>query len=303
MDVRILVGTAGGLWQVRDDVAQPVETLAGRSVTALARDAKQTWALVDSRTLWAQRDEDWYELAAIEGPPATCLALTPVGLLVGTEQAHLLMLTAGRLERVESFEHVDGRETWYTPWGDPADVRSIAVAADGAVHVNVHVGGVVRSRDRGRSWTPTVDIESDVHQVLAHPAPGEVVLAAAAIGLGVSRDSGDSWAFVTAGLHARYLRAVAVSGNTVLVSASTGHHGRRSAIYRKPLDVDADFTRCREGLPTWFDDNIDTACLAAAGAVVVFGTSDGRVFRSLDAGERWQLLAKGLPAVASVTLA
>src|SRR5207249_3911316 len=101
--------------------------------------------------------------------PATCVAPTRDGVLVGTEQARLFRLTGAGLAPMPSFETVEGRDAWYTPWGDPADVRSIAVALDGAIHVNVHVGGVARSRDGGTSWAPTVDIESDVHQVLAHP--------------------------------------------------------------------------------------------------------------------------------------
>jgi hypothetical protein len=95
---------------------------------------------------------------------------------------------------------------------------------------------------------------------------------------------------------------VAVSGDTVLVSASTGPGGRRAALYRMRLDGGAPFERCRDGLPSWFGDNVDTGCLAAAGPVVVFGTEDGRVFRSLDAGERWEILVKGLPPVTCVTL-
>jgi hypothetical protein len=205
------------------------------------------------------------------------------------------------LEPVESFEAVEGRETWHTPWGDPADVRSIAVGLDGAIYVNVHVGGVVRSRDAGHSWTPTVDIEADVHQVIAHPARAEVVLAAAYEGFGLSRDGGDSWRFIADGLHAHYARAVAVAGETVLLSASTGPQGRRAALYRKPLDCGTKFVRCSDGLP-WFDHNIDTACLAAEGSLVVFGTDDGRVFRSLDEGAQWTLIAKGLPTITAVTI-
>ncbi|MBI2216338.1 MAG: hypothetical protein HYU51_03480 [Candidatus Rokubacteria bacterium] len=204
---------------------------------------------------------------------------------------------------VDSFEAVEGRDAWYTPWGDPADVRSITVAGDGTIFVNVHVGGVVRSRDDGRSWRPTVDIESDVHQVLAHPTRAEIVLVAAAAGFGISRDRGDSWDFVTAGLHAHYARAVAVSDETVLLSASTGPGGRRAAIYRKLLDAESGFERCRDGLPEWFGDNIDTACLVATGPLVVCGTGDGRVFRSPDSGQRWEVVAKGLPTVTSVMVA
>src|SRR5262249_48330864 len=117
----------------------------------------------------------------------------------------------------------------------------------------------------------------------------------------LSRDGGDSWRFITDGLHAHYARAVAVARETVLVSASTGPQGRRSALYRKPLDGETTFVRCSDGLP-WFDDNIDSGCLAADGLLVAFGTHDGRVFRSLDEGARWTLAAKGLPTITAVTI-
>jgi len=35
---------------------------------------------------------------------------------------------------------------------------------------------------------------------------------------------------------------------------------------------------------------------------VVAGTADGRVFRSVDAGERWTLVTKGLASVSCVAL-
>ena len=302
MNTRIRVGTSEGLWEIDGDRVTAVAALAGRPLTAVVEDAGQSWAIVDGRTLWRESKSGWEEHAAVEGLPATCLAATSAGLLVGTEQAHLLTLAGNALEPVAAFDATEGRDTWYTPWGDPADVRSIASAVDGTIHVNVHVGGVARSRDHGRTWAPTLDIEEDVHQVLAHPTRGDVVLVAAAEGFGVSRDGGNTWQMVTDGLHAHYLRAVAVSDDAVLVSASTGPGGRRSALYRKRLDGDEAFERCREGLPNWFDANIDTACLVAAGPVVVFGTEDGRVFRSLDGGARWEMRTKGLPSVTSVIL-
>jgi hypothetical protein len=302
MDTRILVGTEGGLWQIEQVVLEPVEVFAAREVTALARDGARTWALVDGRALWVTREgEAWREQATVEGPAATSLAVAPGGLLVGTDQARLLRFANGTLARVESFERVEGRDEWYTPWGDPAAVRSIAVATDGTLHVNVHVGGVARSRDGGLTWAPTVDVEADVHEVMAHPTRPEVVLAAAYEGFGVSRDGGDTWAFLTDGMHAHYSRAVAISDDTVLVSSSTGPGGSRSALYRKPLDGDGTFERCAEGLP-WFKSNIDTACLEAAGPVVVFGTEDGRLFRSTDHGRSWTLVTKGLSPVRCISL-
>lgn len=302
MAARILVGTEGGLWEHRDGTLAPVDALAAREVTALARDGARTWALIEGQTLWMKDDgAPWRPQASIDGPAATCLAPSPGGILVGTEHAGLLRFAGGELARIDAFDHVEGRDEWYTPWGDPAAVRSIAVAADGAIHVNVHVGGVARSRDGGRSWQPTVDVEADVHQVLAHPARPDVVLAAAYEGFGISRDGGESWRFLTDGMHAHYARAVAMADDTVLVSASTGPRGRRAGLYRKPLDGDGRFERCHDRLP-WFDDNIDTASLQAVGAVVVFGTEDGRLFLSLDHGETWTLVTKGLSPVRCVTL-
>ncbi len=305
MEPRILVGAVSGLRQVDATGAESPEAFAGHTVTALACDGTRTWALLDGEVIWATGDgEAWAAAASVTGPPATCLAPTPTGLLVGTEQAHLLRLAGGRLSPVEAFEQAEGRSAWYTPWGDPADVRSIAVGAraGAAAYVNVHVGGVLRSPDGERAWTPTLDIEVDVHQVVAHPTRPGIVLVAAADGLGVSHDEGGSWEFVTAGLHAEYARAVAVAGDWVLMTVSTGPGGRRSAVYRRRFDGGGDFERCRAGLPEWFSHNIDTGCLATAGPVVAFGTEDGRVFRSLDAGASWELAAKGLPEIRCLVL-
>jgi len=168
--------------------------------------------------------------------------------------------------------------------------------------VNVHVGGVLRSTDGGAAWRPTLDIEHDVHQVLALPARPGLVLVAAADGFGLSEDSGDTWRWDNAGFHAHYCRAVALADDTVLLSASTGHRGRRATVYRRLLDGRERFERCQGGLPEWFADNVDTGCLVARGRTVVIGTEDGCVFLSADAGEHWDAVAKGLAPVRAVAL-
>lgn len=300
MEPRLLVGTVNGLAAFDPGSASRRDALGGHEITGIAVGARRTWAIVDGKTL--RTGDDWSAVARVDGPPATCLVATASDVVAGTEAAHLLRLGGDRLEPVTSFEAVPGRDTWYTPWGDPADVRSIAVGADGALYVNVHVGGVARSRDGGGSWTPTVDVEADVHQVVAHPTRAGVVLVASAAGFGLSRDGADSWVFTNDGLHAHYLRAVAVADDLVFVSAATGFRGKRAAIYRKPLDGGA-FACCQTGLPKWFDGNIDTACLAVAGRLVAFGTEDGCLYVSHDAGDTWALHAKDLGAVRAVVFA
>jgi hypothetical protein len=297
--MRVLVGTREGLREVG---GPDRAALAGDAVTALARDGARPWALTGGRRLWrGDGDGGWSPVAEIPGPEGTCLLPAPEGLLVGTAGAGLWRLAPGGLVAVEGFERAEGRTAWYTPWGDPPDTRSLARGTDGLLYANVHVGGVLRSRDGGRSWEPTLDIELDVHQILADPAVPGRVLAAAAAGLVASDDGGAAWRVETEGLHAHYCRAVALAGSTVLLSASTGPGGRRAALYRREPGAAA-FGRCGGGLPQWFGDNVDTDCLVADGETAALGTEDGRVYLSRDAGRRWELVAKGLPAVTCLAL-
>jgi photosystem II stability/assembly factor-like uncharacterized protein len=299
MQPKILLGTSKGLYGV--DSTRPSQ-FAGHEVRAFVHDGSYGWAILDGCELWhsgARGIET--KVATLETGKATCLLPTPSGLLVGTSEAHLLMLRNGTLTPVRSFDTAPGRETWHTPWGGPAAVRSMAGDPAGPLYVNVHVGGVVRSTDHGKTWTPTIDVDADVHEVCFTPASG-LLLAASARGLAVSDDQGESWRFETGGLHGRYLRAVAVAGETILLTASTGPFTKRAAVYRRPVYGDGPFERCRQGLPEWFSDNIDTACLSASGSWAAFGTSAGEVFLSADEGQRWRMLAEGLPSVQCVAL-
>ena len=309
----VLIGTASGLFAIGSPtdrttqpgarVAESEPKLPGHEITALVRDDTHIWMILDGRSLGrALEDGTWEEIARVQGAPATCLAASPHGILVGTEEAHLLRLDGRHLVPLDGFETAEGRRAWHTPWGDPPAVRSLAVSREGTLYVNVHVGGVLRSSDGGRTWRPTLDIEHDVHQVAVHPDRPGVVLVAAAVGLGVSRDEGRTWSFATQGLHARYARAVAIADDTIFLSASTGPGGRRAAFYRKPLEGGA-FERGGAGLSPWFPSNIDTGCVAAAEATVAFGTDEGEIYLSRDAGRSWEQIATGLPAIRAVSVA
>lgn len=298
MSSLLLVGTADGLYQLEDDA---VPTLSGYEVTSVARTDDSLWTLLDDRLVWHRdRDGAWAEVARLDEHPGNCLIPFAGGVLVGTREAHLAHLSDGALDPVTTFDRVEGRAEWYTPWGGPPDVRSGALDESGAIYVNVHVGGIVRSDDGGNSWRPTIDIHSDVHEVVAIPG---LVLAATARGLATSADRGATWAYSTEGLDATYCRAVAVAQDVVLLSASQGPRGGRGAVYRRRLNSTDPFVRCTEGLTGWFEHNIDTGCLAASGMSVAFGTQDGEVYLSADCGATWTRIADGLPAVRNVTFA
>ena len=133
-----------------------------------------------------------------------------------------------------------------------------------------HVGGIVKSTSGGDAWHATgLNIRADAHQVIAHPVTGGLLAAAISGGMAVSDDGGDSWRVHAEGLHARYARAVAVAGETVLISASDGPRGGHAALYRRPLAGDEPFEKCVHGLPDWFETNIDTYTLDARDDLVV----------------------------------
>ena len=292
------VATANGVHAFRDDDPDPVISLQGRPVTGLARADDDLWAVVDHRELWRSSVEGWQHVADVEGVRATCVACVSGQLLIGTSEAHLLRLEDRIPRRVEGFDRVDGHEGWYTPWGGPPDTRSMA-NWDEDVFVNVHVGGIPRTNDGGATWSPTIDVDADVHHVTT--AEGGLVLAACADGLAVSADRGATWAMRTGGLEGTYCRAVAVCGDGVLVSSSLGPRGGRAAVYRGGL-AGGPFRRVEVG-PGWFDGNIDTYCLDAlpkGEPVAAFGTADGRLYLSTDGGSTWTDRASGLPEIRRV---
>jgi hypothetical protein len=264
--------------------------LDGRDVSSLAPAGQERWAILDRREVWHDAGDGWTSVAALGDLHATRIIAVDDTVYVGTTEAHLLRVAGDDLERVQAFDTVDGRDGWYTPWGGPPDVRSIA-NWDDDVYVNVHVGGIPRTDDRGATWRPTIDVDADVHQVTT--AEG-LVIAACAGGVATSTDRGDTWTYRTDGLETRYSRGVAVCGDVLLASASRGPRGGDGAVYRGAVAVGGAFERCREGLPDAFDGNIDTYRLDALrlGTVAAFGTEDGRVFVSDDAGASWSLLAE-----------
>ncbi|HEX6221950.1 MAG TPA: hypothetical protein VF115_12720 [Acidimicrobiia bacterium] len=227
-----------------------------------------------------------------EGTVAHCIQPTDQTTWIGADQARLFSLDSKGLTEDEFFADAPGRDSWYTPWGAPADIRSMAVDADHTLYVNVHVGGVVRYDNTG--VVPTIDIDADVHQVGTHPTQRGAVFAACAHGLAVSHN-GHDFEIRSDGLHAAYCRAVAVLDDRVVVSASTGPSTSRGRLYGGDL-WSGDFEPLTRGLPEWFDANLNTHCLISRDDGLYAGLGD-TVWRSDDAGDSWEVVSSGLAQV------
>ena len=156
--------------------------------------------------------------------------------------------------------------------------------------------------DGGRTWQPTIDINSDVHEVRAHPANPDIVVAASAVGLCISRDSGATWTIERDGLHAPYCSAVAFSGNDILVSASTDHFAAEGRIYRRPITPDGSLVAVEGGMPTWTEGIVDTGCIAANGSSIAVADRAGNLYVSDDFGQAWSCRSTRLPTPSGVLI-
>jgi hypothetical protein len=284
--MNLLIGTAAGAFSL-DDPATPF--IAGTRINHIARSGTDWWALDGKSRIHHNGD---VVVTGSDGIALNCVRPTPSTVWVGATAARLYRLEDGQLIEDERFATAPGRDRWYTPWGGPPDVRSMAVDAAGHLYVNVHVGGILRYDADGIA--PTIDQDSDVHQVIAHPSKEGIVLAACARGMAQS-SNGRDFDFRAEGLHAPYCRAVAIVGDVVLLSASTGPRTSRARLYRGSL-LGGPFQECRDGLPEWFDDNLDTHCLAVVDGSV-FAGHHGTLWRSDDQGGQWDEVASGLPDV------
>ncbi|HEX2850392.1 MAG TPA: hypothetical protein VHN98_07555 [Acidimicrobiales bacterium] len=100
------------------------------------------------------------------------------------------------------------------------------------------------------------------------------------------------------GLHGSYCRAVAVAGDTVLLTASRGPHGSRGAVYRRSLGASGAW----EAVTDEVDGNIDTFWLDARDDAAAFVTEAGERWESGDAGRTWSLAGRvaGTPRAVAI---
>jgi hypothetical protein len=309
----ILVATWGdGLFAVTGDGRR--QEIADLSVRGLAPDGRGgALAIVGGNSLRRRAPSgEWATLTTSEFELSCCMAVRDT-IYVGTDDARMLRSsdTGAVLEPIQGFDNVAGRHAWFAGSaivngqlvGPPLGIRSVTANSNGNIlFTNVHVGGIPRSMDGGRSWRPTIDINSDVHEVCAHPANPDMVVAASAIGLCISRDAGATWTIERDGLHASYCSAIAFSGDDILVSASTDHFAAQGRIYRRPIKLDGDIGAVEGGMPTWTEGIVDTGCIAANGSSIAVADRAGSLYGSDDFGRAWSCRYTGLPTPSGVLI-
>jgi hypothetical protein len=273
----LLVGTTRGLL----DLDAGIDFVEGHSVTALAPGRMGWHALLDRRVVVRLYEGRVITLGELPAGDGQSLAVLEDGTVVVGRTGARLAIVGTQVEGISAFERLPDRDHWENPAGPTPDTRSLA-SWGGDLWVNVHVGGLWHSEDRGRSWHGLIAPDADVHEVRADSG---TVAVAAAVGFGWSEDRGRSWSWNTHGLHDSYLRAVCLDGDIAFVSASDGPFTKRGAVYRARLG--SSFVRCEDGLPDSFSANVDTGHLDARSSRVVIGFGH-KIYVSEDEGISWR---------------
>ncbi len=255
-------------------------------------------ALADGRVMLI-RGEQAVELAAgLPGADKVTSLLVPDPdrpvVLAGTEPPHMFRLAEGaEPQRLEGFESLADRANWFTPWGGPPAVRSLARGPEAWIFADVHVGGVHHSRDGGESWASGLEgLEYDVHQVASCPAEPDRVYANTAKGVYISFDRGLSWHGRADDLGHRYGRAVAVhplDGDCLLASVSDGPHGENvhGQLFRSD-DAGQTWQPVEGDFPPSTLANIDTYHVAFTADGVAWACVDQELFIGSEKGRLWE---------------
>ncbi len=232
--------------------------------------------------------------------PIECLALLeedPLVLLIGTEAPHLYQLTddGKPATRINSFDQLEVHDLWYTPWGGPAAVRSLAHQGDW-IYADIHVGSIMRSPDRGVSWEPVESsIHEDVHQVVTTPSAESRVYANTANAVYISEDSGQSWEHRAKGLSTSYGRAIAVDPQDpgcLLASVSRGPGNNVDGQLFRSDNVGLSWNPVTSGFPASTRNNIDTFQIIFSSDGSAWAAVDETLYKSDDRGNNWEIAWK-----------
>ncbi|MGH2809718.1 MAG: WD40/YVTN/BNR-like repeat-containing protein, partial [Actinomycetota bacterium] len=178
------------------------------------------------------------------------------------------------------------------------------------VYLGVEVGGLYRSRDRGKTWYDLDLPSSDVHSVQVSPARPDRVYATTGEGAFCSDDGGFNWRKMAGHANAYTMGLAAHPGepDRVIISAAKTPPPGWGA---------AGGARCDVYLSTDAGRRFRTVAKALKGAVqrrallinpkvpseVVFGTSTGELYYSNDGGESFDLMETGLGDIKAITFA
>ncbi|MBI1789455.1 MAG: exo-alpha-sialidase [Acidobacteria bacterium] len=229
-------------------------------------------------------------------------------------------------EEVASINAHTTRERWQAGAGGMC-LHSIQCLGQGRLILAISAAGAFRSTDSGATWQPhNVGVRADflpdkypevgqcVHKLLAHPANPDLLFQQNHCGVYRSRFGGKKWTDISRGLPSRFGFCLAAPASEPETLFTIPHEG---AEFRCNLNGRLQVARSRDGGKNWTllskglpqrDAYVTVlreamASDSASPAGVYFGSANGRLYYTRDAGNSWQTLADNLPPVYSVSVA
>ncbi|HEY0296215.1 MAG TPA: hypothetical protein VGC69_12860 [Bordetella sp.] len=192
---------------------------------------------------------------------------------------------------------VPGLATFSTINNGPTRVTQILVDPldHDTLWATVEIGGIYRSRDRGRNWSLQAEglASQDVHGIAALRGPGgeRILLATTNYGLHRSEDDGGHWTLQRLDSPWQYTRSVVPRADTdriVFLTNGNGPPGTDGRLLRSD-----DYGATWRGLPLPGRLNSTVWCVATHPSDPLFimvCTNLGQLFRSGDGGDTWERL-------------
>jgi hypothetical protein len=291
----VLVATGMGCMEF-DSAGKSKVNFTGRQVCALAVELEGAClAVVDGKEIWRRSaGAEWTQIKTTSDSLASIATFDGKIFAATVEPALICIPASGDVERLTGFDTIEGRSEWFGQ-GPPLHVRALTATADGsAIMAAVHVGGIPRSTDAGKTWAPTIPVMHDVHEVRAHPSLPNIVAAATAYGLCVSQDGGRNWTMFAEGLEVTHALSVAVLQAEVLFSVQSDPFAERSQVWRWKIAAEG-IEQVLEGLPEWLSGKVDTAQIGAGDGRAAIVDGGGNLWLSNEGSRGWQRIATKVP--------
>ncbi|HET7173717.1 MAG TPA: exo-alpha-sialidase [Nocardioidaceae bacterium] len=220
------------------------------------------------------------------------------------------------------------REQWGAGFGGQA-IHTILPGSDDSARMTVAMstGGVYQTADAGESWRPAnvgvkayfmpdpwPEFGQCVHKVAGHPAAPDRMYLQNHHGVYRSDDRGANWVSIAAGLPSDFGFPIVVDPHDpdtvylfpLVADGERIPPGGRPRVWRS-RDRGESWTELSKGLPgDGFYSAVVRDAMCADGADptgVYFGSREGSVYASNDAGDSWRPVANHLPDVLSVRAA
>lgn len=247
--------------------------------------------------VWRTDDggQSWRRLDSYPTDYAHSIAVHPHNpdiIFVGSEPAAVFSSQDGGLtwQECTGFRQVPESSQWEFHGGRKAHVRDLRISTQDPdlIYAAIEVGGVVRSRDGGKTWKQLPGTDTDVHSLHICNSQPATVYAATAVGPYRSDDGGDTWQSIQEGLQRGYTVPIISPPDDhrrVLVGVASNAERKGAQAY---LSTDAGGTWQRMDLSTEDDMAVVFTWDPLDPNRVYAGTDSGRLFQSADRGETWE---------------